>query len=1016
MKCMEQALPLMKVMMYSVASWNIRGMDQTPKQSEVRQVINENSLSFSAILESHVLSSRLDTLCSHVFRSWDWTSNGNWCSKGTRIILGWNPIDVSVSIITQDDQVMHTRIWFKADKKELFCSPWCLLGDFNAALNLEDYAAGSFNIDIFMREFKECVEDIHVSDPYRISDHSPTILKLPMSSIVKLKPFKLSNILTHRVRFKEVVKEGWKTHFSGFHMFCVVKKFKHMKRLFRKLLFDHGNLHYNVKRLRVELDRVQSDLDADPFNSILREEEAAYVLAFNEGLIMQESFLKQKLKIEWLRVEDSNSAYFHKAVKGRISRSRIDVVTTCDCALCSNDQVPVAFVNHYAAFLRQKGVTLNLNSHNLFTNTLDIDVAPDTIKTVMSQEAIQEFFNNGTLLKELNHTIIALIPKVADPSRINDYRPISCCNVLFKCISKIIANRIKDNLKFLVSPNQSAFVPCRRISDNILLTQEFMHNYHLDKGPSICAFKVNIQKAYDTVDWDFLKDILVGFGFHPPLIHWIMECVSSTTFSASINGSIHGFLRENVVSVKRRVRDSVTFTYHRYCDKLNIINLCFAGDLFLLAHGDANSAQVIMKALDEFKMVSERQLSIKYLGVPIISSRIIYRDCRELIERVQNRIKDWKNKFLSAAGRILLDIEQLMRGFLWCQGDMHRGKAKVAWDVVCLPKKEGGLGIRKLDCFNKALMNSNTWRLLSFKESLWVRWIHTYKLKGMNFWDIPIRGNMTWGWRKILRLRPYIRLFIRNQIGDGSKVSMWFDRWCPICPLSSIISPHDIHRAGFDMFNVVKDTIVDGQWTWPHEWILRYHILATIGVSAIVPNELDNLEWRTSSGTTLNFSVSLVRECIWARGEEVNWCDVVWFSNCIPRHTFHLWLVIKWKLKTQDTLRQWDVFVGLPMLVTSFNAIIDHIIPMSKKKNARSMIAKLVFAASSYFIWQERNNRLFKSQKRSPNQIIECIIYTVRLKLLTCSFKKTKTVMSFMHLWKLPVSLIRFFILTWIVA
>ncbi|GKF80890.1 hypothetical protein Tco_0239492 [Tanacetum coccineum] len=129
----------------------------------------------------------------------------------------------------------------------------------------------------------------------------------------------------------------------------------------------------------------------------------------------------------------------------------------------------------------------------------------------------------------------------------------------------------------------------------------------------------------------------------------------------------------------------------------------------------------------------------------------------ELIEKVQNRINDWKNKSLSAAGRlqlvqlvigsmhvywasvftlpsrVLLDIEQLMRGFLWCQVDMRRGKAKVAWEVVCLPKKEGGLGLRRIDIFNKALMISHIWSLLSLKESLWVKWIHAYKLKGQNF-------------------------------------------------------------------------------------------------------------------------------------------------------------------------------------------------------------------------------------------------------------------------------------------
>ncbi|GKB70196.1 putative reverse transcriptase domain, reverse transcriptase zinc-binding domain protein [Tanacetum coccineum] len=193
-------------------------------------------------------------------------------------------------------------------------------------------------------------------------------------------------------------------------------------------------------------------------------------------------------------------------------------------------------------------------------------------------KAIHEFFTNGKLLKELNHTIIALIPKVKSPSRVNDYRPISCCNVLFKCISKIIANRIKQSLKILISPNQSAFIPGRSISDNILLTQELMHNYHLDRGTPRCAFKVDIQKAYDTVDWVFLRKILKGFGFHDRMVSWIMECVTTTSYSISINVL--------TLMLQRRVMEADNFSYHRYCAKLDLINLCFADDLFLFAYGD----------------------------------------------------------------------------------------------------------------------------------------------------------------------------------------------------------------------------------------------------------------------------------------------------------------------------------------------------------------------------------------------------------------------------------------------
>ncbi|GJZ49974.1 putative reverse transcriptase domain, reverse transcriptase zinc-binding domain protein [Tanacetum coccineum] len=347
-----------------------------------------------------------------------------------------------------------------------------------------------------------------------------------------------------------------------------------------------------------------------------------------------------------------------------------------------------------------------------------------------------------------------------------------------------------------------------------------------------------------------------------------MECVTTTSFSISINGSLHGFfkgkrgLRQGdplspylftlvmeilTLVLQRRVRDSMVFKYHRYCADLELINLCFADDLFLFVHGDVDSAILIRDALEEFKNVSgltpslpkstayfcnvlnhtklsilnvlpfeEGRLPIKYLGVPLVTSRLIFRDCKELIERVQYRVQDWKNKSLSVAGRlqlvksvigsmhvywasvfvlpsrVLLDIEQIMRGFLWCHGDMHKGKAKVAWEIVCLPMDEGGLGVRRLDTFNKALMVSYVWKLISLKESLWVKWIHAYKLKGRSFWDYPLRGNMSWGWRKVLQLRPLIRDFIRFSIGDGATASVWLDRWNEGGPLANTISTRDI--------------------------------------------------------------------------------------------------------------------------------------------------------------------------------------------------------------------------------
>ncbi|GKC42590.1 RNA-directed DNA polymerase, eukaryota, reverse transcriptase zinc-binding domain protein [Tanacetum coccineum] len=144
--------------------------------------------------------------------------------------------------------------------------------------------------------------------------------------------------------------------------------------------------------------------------------------------------------------------------------------------------------------------------------------------------ALKEFFVNGRILKQINSTLIALVPKIQTTQKVFDFRPIACCNVLYKCISKIITKRIKGCLDKLVK-NQSAFIPNRHIQDNILLAQELFKGYDRKVGPKRVALKVDIQKAYDTVNCQFLEYILNGFGFHERMVDRVMKCVTTTSFS-----------------------------------------------------------------------------------------------------------------------------------------------------------------------------------------------------------------------------------------------------------------------------------------------------------------------------------------------------------------------------------------------------------------------------------------------------------------------------------------------------
>nr|GEX47182.1 reverse transcriptase domain-containing protein [Tanacetum cinerariifolium] len=667
---------------------------------------------------------------------------------------------------------------------------------------------GSSSLDITMHEFKECVETMEVMDVQR----------------------------------------------TGLHFTWNQK--------------PKGNLHTNVIRLRENLDRLQADLDNDPSNVNVREEEATTVVAFDEVILLEEKFLKQKPKITWLHERDANTAYFHKMVRSRVSRSRIDVVTDINGAVFQNDDVAKAFINHYEVFLGHAGATTYFDTNNLFSTRLDANEALDMVRVVSSQEvksamfsmgndkspgpdgfttaffkdtwdisgsdvtkAVCEFFTNGRLLKELNHTILALIPK------------------------RLFRGVVSQTIFYL--PN---------------------------RGVPRCAFKVDIHKAYDTVDWEFLWAALFGFGFHDrkrglrqgdPFLLICLLLLWRFLLSCFIKGIIKEALDE--FKDASGLNPSMPKSKAYFCNVLNHTKLA------------------ILHVLP----FEEDRLPVKYLGVPLVSSRLIFRDCKELIDKVQNRVNDWKNKSLSIAGRlqliqsvlgslnvfwasvfglpsrVLLDIVQIMCGFLWCQGSISRGKAKVAWEVVCLPKKEGGLGIRRLNHFNKALMVSHIWKLLSLKESLWVRWIHVYKLKNRSFWDIPYRGKMSWSWRKLLKLCPLIRYFIWSSIGDGSKISMWFDRWCVVSPLCNIIAARDI--------------------------------ASSIPIPVLNDAKLDVLEWRNSDGSFDMFSVQRVWETIRPRDNEVPWYDLVWFSSCIPRHAVHMWLIMKKRLKTQDALSSWDV-------------------------------------------------------------------------------------------------------------
>ncbi|KAL0461555.1 UNVERIFIED_CONTAM: hypothetical protein Slati_0043100 [Sesamum latifolium] len=335
---------------------------------------------------------------------------------------------------------------------------------------------------------------------------------------------------------------------------------------------------------------------------------------------------------------------------------------------------------------------------------------------------VMEFFINGLLLKQINATLLVLIPK-----------------------------RIREVLDRLISPSHNAFVRSRKIGDNILLAQELFAGYNPLNLPKRCALKVDLRKAYDMVECDFLFAAMRLFGFR------------NHSLGLYVNpGKSHPIL-SNVAHVQRR-------------------------------------------RLLEVLGFQEGHLSVQYLGLPLISSRLTLADCRPILMKIDGRIRGWGGLSLSFAARVKLiksvlmtmnvywamafilpkgiirKIKKRLWAFLW-KGVSNVGYPKVAWSQVCKPVTEGGMGVREIRALNLAMMSRRLWDVVTRnRASFWVQWIYHFRLHDKTVWTKSANTG-SWGWRKMIRLRDASLSHVLYYIGDGGTLSLWQDPWHQLGPL-----------------------------------------------------------------------------------------------------------------------------------------------------------------------------------------------------------------------------------------
>ncbi|GJS78622.1 RNA-directed DNA polymerase, eukaryota, reverse transcriptase zinc-binding domain protein [Tanacetum coccineum] len=678
-------------------------------------------------------------------------------------------------------------------------------------------------------------------------------------------------------------------------------------------------------------------------------------------------------RYKFLLIPGSNN----KAMKERRNCSRIEVVEDLEGNVFLGDVVGGQF---FDADFMVRPVSYEEIKAALFSMEDDKALGPDGFSSkffkaswsVVGSEftqAIMDYFSNGNLLKEINSIIIALVPKIKTPKKVYDFRPISCCNVLYKCISKIIANRLKGVLNSLVSDCQSAFIPSRQISDNIMLTQELIRNYHRNSGPLKVAFKIDINKAYDFVDWGFLRKSLVYFGFPSKMVHWIMNCMTSPSFTVSVNGEHHGYFRGY-----RGLRQGYPLSPYLFTLVMEVLSLMInrkiASNEFSRSSGLVPNFEKSMvffgnvptptrNAILKVMPFSVGSFPMRYLKVPLISSRLFRKFYDPLIDKVKQRLVNWKNKVLSFVGRLQLiqsvlssiqvfwssifilsvyvskEIEKIMRGFLWNQGVMQKEKAKVKWQDVCSLKIQGGLGIESLDTWNIALISKHVWNLVSRKNSLWVKWIKSY--------------------------RDVLRSHIVTRISNGCNTSAWFDNLCFLGHLSQFISKRDLFEVGLSLDCKVADLIMDGEWVWPDGWLVKFPFLFHLPHPLLFQDMNDKMLWLSNNGKVGNFSVKAV------------WSDLILVKPVVP------WYKAVWMT-----------------IITYFLAADSH-------PKFGASLKGLLIGSVVYMLWQERNLRIFQGNSRIVDVICNIIKDLVRLRLLSLKIKGSAQVLQAAEMWNFHV-------------
>ncbi|KAA3468935.1 reverse transcriptase [Gossypium australe] len=515
-------------------------------------------------------------------------------------------------------------------------------------------------------------------------------------------------------------------------------------------LLRHNLLQWSrVKRKeeghsRVQLEKkLESFVSCDILDDVLAEIMEVQ-LALNLEADKEEMYWEQRARVNWLQNGDRNTSFFHKMASQRHSRNKISELFDNNGIRHTDSVAMLKVASDYFGDLftaSEEGPDEHLFNlvvkkvSNAMNDSLLRPFTEEEVWSVVSSMPplkapgedgfptifFQRFWHivgsevskfcldvlgGREELGAINRTRIVLIPKVDKPKMISQFRPISLCNVIYKIISKMLVNRMSIFLGDCINEAQGAFIPGRCISDNVLIAYEVLHSLKMKKGgrKGHFALKVDMSKAYDRVEWDFIGGMMKALGFHEDWIVLVLRCISSISYSVSLNGE-----ESESIWPSRGLRQGDPLSPYLFLicaegfsvlleeaqrrgsmkgapigrEKIYINHLFFADDCILFGDATREGAVAVREVLQEYELCAGQKVNYdkslvyyganvsdearedianflgvrvasnpeKYLGLPMMVGRRKTWAFAEFIDRFRKRVDGWSYRCLSMGGK-----------------------------------------------------------------------------------------------------------------------------------------------------------------------------------------------------------------------------------------------------------------------------------------------------------------------------------------------------------------------------